>query len=240
MPVVLFTDFGAADLYVGQVKAVIAARAPRIAVLDALHAAPHFDVEAAAHLLAALAPRYPRGSVFLAVIDPGVGGRRDAIVIEADGRSFVGPDNGLLSVIWERARERRCRRIAWRPAQLSDTFHGRDLFAPVAAALAVKRMPSRGLVAKRAPDVLLDAGDLPRVIYIDHYGNAMTGLRALPKSARLRVGRHKLSYARTFEAARPGEPFWYPNCIGLVEIAANRESAARKLRLRVGSRVARV
>jgi len=240
MPVVLFTDFGVTDLYVGQVKAAIAARAPRIAVLDALHAAPRFDVEAAAHLLAALAPRYPRGSVFLAVIDPGVGGRRDAIVIEADGRSFVGPDNGLLSVIWQRARERRCRRIAWRPAQLSDTFHGRDLFAPVAAALAAKRMPRRGLAAKHAPDVLLDAGDLPQVIYIDHYGNAMTGLRTLPKFARLRVGRQRLAYARTFETARRGEPFWYPNCIGLVEIAAKRESAARKLRLRVGSRVARV
>jgi len=239
MPVVLFTDFGAADLYLGQVKAAIAARAPRVAVLDALHAAPDFDIEPAAHLLAALAPCYPRGSVFLAVVDPGVGGRRDAIVVEADGRSYVGPDNGLLSVVWQRARERRCRRIAWRPARLCDTFHGRDLFAPVAAALAAKRMPRRALAAKRAPEVLLDAGDLPRVIYIDHYGNAMTGLRTLPKSARLRVGRRRLAYARRFETARRGGLFWYSNCIGLVEIAANRANAARKLRLRVGSRVAR-
>jgi len=240
MPVVLFTDFGAADLYLGQVKAAIAARAPRITVLDALHAAPNFGIEPAAHLLAALVPHYARDSVFLAVIDPGVGGRRDAIVIEADGRRFVGPDNGLLSVIWQRSRRRRCRRIAWRPARLSDSFHGRDLFAPVAAALAAKRLPRGWLAAKRAPEVLLDAGDFPCVIYVDHYGNAMTGMRELPESARLRVGRHKLSYARTFEAARPGKPFWYPNCIGLAEIAANRASAARKLRLRIGSPVARV
>ncbi len=237
MRVVLFTDFGAADLYVGQVKAAIAARAPRLEVLDALHAAPDFGIEPAAHLLAALAPRYPRGSVFLAVVDPGVGGKRDAIVIDADGRSFVGPDNGLLSVIWLRSRHRRCRRIAWRPARLSETFHGRDLFAPIAAALAAKHLPRGWLVSKRAPNVLLESGDLSRVIYVDHYGNAMTGLRELPESARLRLGRRTVAYARTFESVRRGAPFWYLNCIGLVEIAANQANAAHLLDLRVGSRV---
>jgi hypothetical protein len=103
----LFTDFGARDIYVGQVKALLAARAPRVPVLDALHDAPDFGIEPAAHLLAALAAEYPRGSVFLAVVDPGVGGPRDAIVIEADGRKYVGPDNGLLSIIWQRAKRRR-------------------------------------------------------------------------------------------------------------------------------------
>ena len=238
--IVLFTDFGGADPYVGQVKAVLQASAPRAPVVDALHEAPAFGIEPAAHLLAALAPRYPRGSVVLAVVDPGVGGARDAILVRADGRSFVGPDNGLLSVVWQRARRRRCRRIAWRPLRLSATFHGRDLFAPVAGAVARGRVPRGWLAAARAPSVLLDARDLARVIYVDHYGNAMTGLRAadVPPAARLRVAGRSLRCAGTFGEARPAAAFWYENSIGLVEIAANRASAARKLGLRVGTPVA--
>jgi len=238
--IVLFTDFGAQDLYVGQVKAVLAARAPRARVIDALHAAPAFDIDASAHLLAALAPRYRRGSVFLAVVDPGVGGTRDAIIVEADGRTFIGPDNGLLSVLWARARRRRCRRIVWRPAGLSASFHGRDLFAPVAAAIARRRLTRRWAVASRGPRVLLGADDRAAVIYIDHYGNAMTGLRddRRPRSARLRVGRRRLSFARAFEDAPRNGAFWTVNSLGMVEIAANRASAARRLGLRVGRRVA--
>jgi S-adenosylmethionine hydrolase len=241
--IVLFTDFGAQDLYVGQVKAVLAACAPRARVIDALHEAPAFDIEAAAHLLAALAGRYPRGSVILAVVDPGVGGARDAIVVRADGQTFVGPDNGLLSVLWARARRRSCRRIVWRPAGLSASFHGRDLFAPVAGALAARRLPRGWTEASRRPRVLLSAADRAAVIYIDHYGNALTGLRAAPRraqapAARLRVGRRRLGFARVFGAAPRGAMFWTVNSLGLIEIAANRASAARRLGLRVGQRVA--
>jgi S-adenosylmethionine hydrolase len=239
MPLVLYTDFGTADLYVGQLKAVLARLAPKVAVLDALHTASDYAIPAAAHLLAALAPQYPAGSVFIAVVDPGVGGRRDAIVVDADGRRFVGPDNGLLSVIWQRARRRRCRSIDWRPARLSSSFHGRDLFAPVAAALAAKRLPRGWLAPKPAPEVLLDAEDLAEIVYIDHYGNALTGIRArnIARQALLRVGRRSLRYANTFESARVGEAFWYENSLGLVEIAASGASAARRLGLRVGARV---
>ena len=173
--IVLFTDFGCCDPYLGQVKAGLHARAPRVPVLDALQNAPSFGIEPAAHLLAALAPFYPRGSVWLAVVDPGVGGPREGIVAQVDGRSFVGPDNGLLSIVWQRARRRRCRRIAWRPARLSTSFHGRDLFAPVAAAIALGRVPRDWLSVMRAPKVLLDPRDLARVIYVDHYGNAISG-----------------------------------------------------------------
>lgn len=235
MAIVLFTDFGANDLYVGQVKAVLARRAPRVPVLDALHAAPEFGIEAAAHLLAALAPEYPRGSVFLCVVDPGVGGQRDAIVVHSAGRSFVGPDNGLLSVLWQRAQRRSCFGIRWRPRRLTSSFHGRDLFAPVAAALAAKRAPRSWLSPKRAPDILLDPGDQARIIFVDHYGNCVTGLRArsLSRATRIVVRRRVLRYARTFEQA--AGPFWYANSMGLVEIAMNRASAARRLRLHVGS-----
>jgi S-adenosylmethionine hydrolase len=238
--IILFTDFGSRDLYVGQVKAVLAHRAPRVLVIDALHDAPAFGIEASAHLLAALAPRYPRGSVFCAVVDPGVGGAREAIVLRADGRTFVGPDNGLLSVLWARASRRSCRRIVWRPAALSASFHGRDLFAPVAAALATRHLPGGWTRALRRPGVLLGGEDRAAVIYIDHYGNAMTGLRAdgHSPSARLRVGRHRLAFARVFEAAPRGGASWTINSLGMVEIAANRASAARRLGLRVGQRVA--
>jgi len=238
--IVLFTDFGARDLYVGQVKAVLAERAPRVRVIDALHDAPAFDIAASAHLLAALAPRYPRGSVFCAVVDPGVGGARDAIVLRADGRTFVGPDNGLLSVLWGRARRRSCRRIVWRPARLSASFHGRDLFAPVAAALAAGRLARGWTRPSRAPRVLLGADERAAVIYIDHYGNAMTGLRAAgrARSARLRLGRRRLAFARVFEAAPRRGVFWTENSLGMVEIAANRASAARRLGLRIGRQVA--
>jgi S-adenosylmethionine hydrolase len=169
------------------------------------------------------------------VVDPGVGGRRDAIVVDADGRRFVGPDNGLLSILWNRSSSRRCWRIVWRPQRLTSSFHGRDLFAPVASALAT-RLPKSWLAPKRAPDVLLEDGDLARVIYVDHYGNLVTGFREFRKHWRLRAGRRTLSYARTFEDAR--RPFWYENSMGLVEIAAPRGSAAGLLRLKVGSAVA--
>jgi S-adenosyl-L-methionine hydrolase (adenosine-forming) len=206
-----------------------------VPVIDALHDAPDFGIEPAAHLLSSLASEYPAGSVFLAVVDPGVGGRRDAIVVQADGRRFVGPDTGLFSLVWQRARRRRCLRIAWRPQRLTSSFHGRDLFAPVAAALAT-RVPRGWLAPKKAPDVLLRDEELARVIYIDHYGNAVTGLRRFRTEWRLRAGGRTLPYARTFEAARG--PFWYENSMGLVEIAAPRRNAAKLLGLRIGSRVA--
>ena len=99
---VLFTDYGWHDPYVGQIKAVMAQEAPGVAVIDLLHAVPDFNAHAGAQLLAAMAPTFPVGSVFFCVVDPGVGVAREPLVIEADGRWFVGPDNGLLSIITAR------------------------------------------------------------------------------------------------------------------------------------------
>src|SRR5512133_1983272 len=114
MAIALFTDFGA-DLYVGQVKAVLLEHAPLVPVIDLMHDAPAFDVAAGAHLLAACVPRFAPGSVFLAIVDPGVGTARAAIVMECDGRYLVGPDNGLMSVCAARSAVARCWSIAWRP-----------------------------------------------------------------------------------------------------------------------------
>lgn len=239
-PIFLFTDFGGTDLYVGQVRTVLYADAPHVPVIDLLNDAPHFDVRASAHLLAALAQRLPSDSVTIAVVDPGVGGPRNAIAIEADGRWFVGPDNGLLSVVAGRAREVRCVALDWMAPPKSVSFHGRDLFAPAAARIACRRFdPQTESTPERLLDVQLDSGDLEQVIYIDHYGNAMTGLRSerIDEKCFIEVAGRTVAHARVFSEAAPGALLWYGNSIGLIEIAANQASAADSLGLTVGQRV---
>jgi S-adenosylmethionine hydrolase len=234
---VLFTDFGADDIYVAQVKAVLARHAPAgTPVLDLLHRVPSFDARAGAHLLAALQAWFPPGSVFLSVVDPDVGSARDAVVLEAGDKWYVGPDNGLLSVVAARAGRARSWRIVWRPQDLSASFHGRDLFAPVAAWLAGRNLDADKIEESPALNVRLGAGDLAEVIYIDHYGNALSGLRSgsVSRSARIEVGGRVLAYARVFSDVPPGSAFWYEDSIGLVEIAVARGSAAELLGLRVG------
>ena len=241
MAIVLFTDFGACDIYVGQVKAVLRRTAPGVPVIDLLHDAPAFNLRASAHLLAALVERFDEDSIFLAVVDPGVGSERSAVVLQADGRRYVGPDNGLLSVLAARARASNCRRILWQPAQLSASFHGRDLFAPVAARLAANGVLSEGwLGPERGLEIEFGGEDLAELIYVDHYGNAHTGLRAqaIARGATLSVGARRLRYARVFSAAAEGEAFWYENSHGFVEIAVKCGNAAAQLDLKIGDRVA--
>jgi S-adenosylmethionine hydrolase len=239
LPIFLFTDFGAADLYVGQVKAVLHERAPRSTVIDLLNDAPDFEIAASAHLLAALVSWLPRPCVVMAVVDPGVGGARGAVALEADGQWLVGPDNGLLSVLAARAKTTACFGLDWLPPAESASFHGRDIFAPAAAEIASDCAAMRMRPAKRALDVSLDAADLACVVYVDHYGNAMTGLRAesLPSSTILRVNGRAVRYARVFSEAPSGCVFWYRNSIGLIELAANKASASAVLSLRVGDEV---
>ena len=235
----LFTDFGSADLYVGQVKAVLAAQAPRAPVIELLNDAPPFNVRAGAHLLAALAPRIPRRSVTLAVVDPGVGGAREAVAVRADGRWFVGPDNGLLSVAAQRAGTAQVYAIGWRPRRLSASFHGRDLFAPVAAMLARGKRNEAKLQKRRRLSASMDADDLDEVIYVDHYGNIVTGMfaAALPTSRKLIVNGRRIAHARVFGEAAPGRLFWYGNSLGLVEVAASGASAQLLLGSKPGDRV---
>ena len=235
----LFTDYGWHDPYVGQVKAVLATQAPGVPVIDLLHAVPDFNAHAGAHLLDALCRDLPAGAVVLAVVDPGVGGPRAAAVVEADGRCFVGPDNGLLSVLAGRARAVRVWRIAWRPETCSESFHGRDLFAPIAAAIAAGAFPADKLEAVPGLEVQFDSAELPRVLYIDHYGNAWTGIRGgvAEPGSNVEVKGNLIPWRRVFMEAGKGEAFWHVNSSGLVEIAVNRGSAAEKLGLKVGDPV---
>lgn len=235
---VLFTDYGWADPYVGQVKAVLHQRAPGVAVVDLMHTVPAFNAHAGAQLLHALAARFPAGAVFFCVVDPGVGGARQAAVVEADGRWFVGPDNGLMSIVTGRAAGCRCWRIDRTPDGPSETFHGRDLFAPVAARIAMGDFPADWLTPIASLEVQFDIADLPRILFIDHFGNAWTGIRGglmdPGGDGVLEVKGQTLGWRRVFSEARKGEAFWYVNSAGLVEIAANRENAARLLGLAVG------
>jgi S-adenosylmethionine hydrolase len=234
----LFTDFGPADLYVGQVKTVLHQHAPRETVIDLLHDAPAFNVRAGAHLLAALAARLPKDSATLAVVDPGVGGAREPVAVAADGRWLVGPDNGLLSVAAARAKRCEAYAIGWRPESLSDSFHGRDLFAPVAAMLARGDRKSAKL-GKAALAVAFGADDLGEIVYVDHFGNLLTGLRAgnVPHARGLTINGRTVRHARVFSDVKPGELFWHENSLGLIELAANSASAQQVLGFKPGNRL---
>jgi S-adenosylmethionine hydrolase len=232
--IVLFTDFGPRGPYVGQMRAVLCREAPGVPVIDLFADAPAFDPKASAYLLAAYAAEFPAGNVFLCVVDPGVGGDRAPLIVKADGRWYVGPDNGLFAIAARRATEAEAWAITWRPARLSASFHGRDLFAPVAARLALGDPPPgapRAVPAENWPD------ELSEVIYIDGYSNAMTGLRAgaLPEDAVLSVAGRRLPRARTFSDVALGVVFWYDNANGLAEISVNRGRAADLLDLKIGS-----
>lgn len=239
MAIVLFSDFGSNDLYVGQVEAVLDRYAPGVRVIHLLHDAPPFRIEASAHLLSALSQRIPKGHVFMGVVDPGVGSDRAAVVMRADGRWFVGPDNGLFSVIAARATARQFWQIASATARLAPSFHGRDLFAPIAAAVATDDFPNSNVKPVAGLQVILGADDLAQIVYIDHYGNAFTGVRAVnvAPAASIRIAGRTVPHARVFSAVAPGAAIWYENSIGLVELAVNQGSAAQAFGLAVGDAV---
>lgn len=239
MNIVLYTDFGSSDIYVGQVKSVLHQLAPQAAVIDLANDLPPFNVRACAHLLDALKNAFSEGSVFLCVVDPEVGTDRGTAVLQADSRCYVGPDNGLLSVVAARATAVKLSSIAWRPTGLSDSFHGRDLFAPVVARIAASTLAPDQLRPLSALATSFGADDLEEIIYVDHYGNACTGIRSVHAGAdRLLMAKgHRVAGARVFGEVPQGTPLWYANSHGLIEIAVNRGSAAQVLGLRVGDPV---
>jgi S-adenosylmethionine hydrolase len=239
--IVLNTDFGLEGPYVGQVKAVLHRDAPQAFVVDLFSDLPPFEPQLAAYLLASFVSGFPDESVFLCVVDPGVGGRRRSAVLRADRRWYVGPDNGVFNVVAQRAAQLQWWDIGWRPQKLSSTFHGRDLFAPVAAMLANgKPVPGNAVDPQTRVDHDWPA-ELFQIVYVDHFGNAVTGVRAsaVQKTARLRAAEYTgaYPYARTFTDVARGQAFWYENANGLVEIAVNQGRADEVLGLRVGMAV---
>ncbi len=236
--IVLLTDFGLEGPYIGQVAAVLHRQAPGVPVVNLFSDLPPFDIRAAAYLLPAYTGRLPPGTVCLCVVDPGVGGARPACAVAAGGRWYVGPDEGLFTLLARQTGIHGCYRL---PQALgaAPSFHGRDVFAPVAARLACNgRVAGDWEAAQLArrddwPD------DLPRVLYIDRFGNAVTGLRAgaVAASTVLRVNGRELPRAVTFSSVDAGQAFWYENANGLVEIAVNRARADVTLGVEVGTAV---
>src|SRR5437762_6607739 len=148
--IVLFTDFGVEGPYTGQMTAVLLQSAPAVPVVSLFADLPPGQPKPAAYLLAAYARWFAAGTVFVCIVDPGVGRDRGALIVEADGRCYVGPDNGLFEIMLRRAARAVIWRITWRPGALSASFHGRDLFAPVAARLAQGEPPAAIAVQAQA------------------------------------------------------------------------------------------
>jgi S-adenosylmethionine hydrolase len=240
--IVLFTDFGITGPYVGQMKSVLCQRAPTTPVIDLMHDAPTFDPQAAAYLLASLVCEFPQDSVFLCVVDPGVGSQRRPLIARINEHWFVGPDNGLFNIVAQRAPgngEVKWWEISWLPERLSSSFHGRDLFAPVAAMLANGETPPGQPVGVSPDRIYRWPSDLEKIVYIDHFGNAMTGMRAasIDIDHIIAAGDRQLHWARTFADVAIGQGFWYENSNGIVELAVNQGRADEILRLSIGDAV---
>lgn len=233
--IVTFTDFGAHGPYLGQMQAAIIKHAPDVRLIDLLSNAPVCNPWASAYLLAALSQHFPAGTVHLCVVDPGVGGNRKPVMVQADRRWFVGPSNGLFEIVGRRHPSTTWE-ITWKPDHLSQTFHGRDLFGPIAAQLATGIPPQAlGLPIECPP---LDwPDDLHQVIYIDHYGNAITGIRGqlVERNMLLNIADTNIPYAERFDCVAKGQAFWYVNSCGLVEIAVNQGRADLDLCVNIGA-----
>lgn len=234
--VVVCTDFGLEGPYVGLLKHALLQHGPRLQVIDLCHDMAAFDAQASAYLLAALAKEFAKNTVFLGVVDPGVGGHRAGLIVKADDQWFVGPDNGLFDRVGARAEVLEAWHITWQPTRLSASFHGRDLFAPVAAMLASRAALPQTLGAEVELALRSWPDELARVVYVDRYGNAMTGIRAsaVKPETRISIDGQTVSRARTFSDVPPGQGFWYENSIGLVELAVNQGSAAGCYKLTAG------
>lgn len=241
--IVLYTDFGNVDPYIGQVRNVLAQQSASVTVIDLLNNAPKFDPVASAYLLASYVNEFSRDTVFLGIVDPGVGSiSRRALALSIDGRWFVGPDNGLFNMVLLQAENKssiHCFEILWRPDAMSNTFHGRDVFAPIAARLALgdtlpgKKIPADSIIDTKWPC------DRYSIIYIDHFGNAMTGIQAakISNSAILTINHQAVHFARTYSEVPVASAFWYCNANGLVEVAMNQANASRQLSIEIGSEV---
>jgi S-adenosylmethionine hydrolase len=250
--VTLITDFGTSDGYVGEVKGVVLSAVPEATLVDVAHDIPPGDVEGAAWILSRVWHRYPAGTVHLVVVDPGVGGPRRAMAIESDGRWFVGPDNGAIS----RALGENGPDAAWAldPGRcaldsLSSTFHGRDLFAPVAARIIGGESPaSFGDPIEVESLRLLDLGCPSRsrdcvrgrVAHVDRFGNLVTDIpgawvspSALTELGGVEVSGVRLSYA----SVDPGQLVAVIGSAGTLEISVREGSAAERLSVRRGEPV---
>lgn len=237
--ITLLTDFGTADYFVGAVKGAILSVNRQAVIVDLTHEIPPQDIEAGAFTLLAAYKTFPAGTIHVGVVDPGVGSERRPIILSANEQFFVGPDNGLFTYIYDREPSHRIVHVTsdryFRPA-VSTTFHGRDIFAPVAAAL------SNGVALEEFGAEIDDAVRLPsleaplRIIHIDRFGNCVTNITRAEKS--LVVNGQTISEFRRFYGEGDDESlFAIWGSAGFLEISVNGGSAAEILHARRGDEV---
>jgi S-adenosylmethionine hydrolase len=240
--ITLLTDFGTSDGYVGEVKGVLVSGAPGVTVVDISHEVGAQDVEGARLAVARYWRRFPKGTVHLVVVDPGVGSARAAIAVASDGRYLVGPDTGVLSPALV-ARDERVVALPL-PAHASNTFHGRDVFAPAAALLAAGTpMEELGIpfdtpIIRRTPEArrLGDGRVLGEVISVDRFGNLITNIVAM-NGGSVDIASRSLEVRRAYADVRAGELTALVGSLGFVEIAVRDGSAARALEVGRGAPV---
>lgn len=236
--ILLFTDYGLEGPYIGQVETVLHQLAPNEKVINLMADAPRNNPKASAYLLASLVSRVPKGSILFCVVDPGVGSDEDKpVVLKIDGRWFVGADNGLFDIVARQAKEIEAWEITWQPEKLSNSFHGRDLYAPVCAMIANQDKFLKEKFEWKDKHQWPD--DLNEIIYIDHFGNCMTGIRAnsLDKQLVLRIDHQEIINADTFSDVKQGKALWYENSNRMIEIAVNQGTAEDNLKLKIGSHI---
>ena len=241
--ITLTTDFGSRDGYVGAVKGVLARLVPDAAIIDIVHDVPPGDIAHGAWIVATACREFPPGTIHVVVVDPGVGGTRREVVIAKAGMTYVGPDNGVFAYLGVKQGY-----AIDNPGVISRdasaTFHGRDIFAPAAAAVA------RGkTVDTIGPPVVL-AGALPwgerpsgegRIVHVDHYGNLISDLpREEVTAGGIVIAGERLPLRRTYEDVAPGELVAYVGSARTVEIAVRDGRADTRLAVARGTRVAPV
>jgi len=242
MVVALLTDFGTQDHFVAAMKGVILTIDPKANIVDITHEIPPQDIASAAFVLNACYKDFPRGTIFVCVVDPGVGSERRALVVETGNCKFVAPDNGLLDLVLS-GTDFKAFSITNRKymrSEVGSTFHGRDIFAPAAGHLSSGVDASEfgepiSLRIKSIPKpASIDGRRSGRIIHIDHFGNLVTDIvnKEMPERFELEIsGTAVAKLYDYFAQAAPGELFAIKGSSGFVELAVRDGSAAKKLRL---------
>ncbi|MGF1516147.1 MAG: S-adenosyl-l-methionine hydroxide adenosyltransferase family protein [Elainellaceae cyanobacterium] len=248
-PIALLTDFGTQDAYVGVMKGVIAAIAPQVICIDLTHAVPPQDILVAQFHLMTAYPYFPAGTIYLVVVDPGVGGDRRAVAVQFPWGTVVCPDNGLLTGLLSHHGPASLHAVAlvhaayWRTPTPSGTFHGRDIFAPVAARLALGTALNQ-VGQSISPASLVQPPELRPVSpgqdgviqHIDRFGNLISNIAAADaEQARFaQIGDRRIPFGTSYSSAAPGQLVALVGSHGWVEVAANGRSASEVLQARVG------
>jgi S-adenosylmethionine hydrolase len=250
--ITLLSDFGNRDAYVGSMKGVILGLNPEAVLVDLTHDLPPQNLVAGALVLAGAAPFFPPGTIHLAVVDPGVGSSRRALAARCRGQFWVGPDNGLFHLVFKNGPDLRVvslEKEEYFLPRVAPTFHGRDIFAPVAARLSLGmnlkelgREISDPVPLKIPEPVFALETVRGEIIYVDHFGNLVSNLSAAPlrewlggRKLALRAGTLSLGeWSRTYADAAPGEFLALEGSHGYLEIACTMDNAARRLGAGVG------